>query len=598
MPSPTSAIALNETTTLDGLLRDRAAATPQQISHIDFVPKTNQRREYTWSQMLDQVARWQAALQTENLQAGDRVAIMLRNCVEWVWFDQAALGMGLVVVPLYTVDRAENVAYILDDASVKILLLETPEQWKQLAALDKKLPSLQRVLMLRPDENPVTDSRVATVETWLPSGTQSLLPSTTEAHHLATIVYTSGTTGKPKGVMLTHANILSNVKALLACIDIYATDDVLSFLPLSHMFERTVGYYVPVMQGVKTTYSRSVQLLADDLINQCPTILIAVPRIFELIQTKINSQLLTRKPWQQKLFARAVEIGWQRFHWQQGRGPWKPAFLIWPLLDHLVAKPVRERFGGRLRFAASGGAALSPAVAKTFIALGIPILQGYGMTECSPVLAFNAPADNVPESVGHILPGIQSRLGPGDELQVKGPNIMQGYWNHPQATRDIFTEDGWLKTGDVVRVDASGHVTITGRSKDIIVLSNGEKVPPSDMEMTIMRDRLFEQVMIVGEAKAFLSLVGVLNREEWKALAASAGVDEKDLSASAAEKLVLKRVGQQIKSFPGYAQIRRGIFSLEPWSVENGLLTPTLKVRRPQVLAERAKQLDAIYDSM
>lgn len=587
--------SLATVSTLDGMWRERARLTPNQISHIDFVPKSQQRREYTWAQMLAETARWQAALRKENLQVGDRVAIMLRNCVDWVLCDQAALALGLVVVPLYTVDRAENVAYILNDAEVKILLLETPEQWKQLAALDIKLDSLQRVLMLRPDENSPADARVVAAENWLPPGEHTLQHVSTDGNQLASIVYTSGTTGKPKGVMLTHENILSNVRALLQCIDIYPTDDILSFLPLSHMFERSVGYYTPVMQGVKTTYSRSVQLLADDLINERPNILIAVPRIFELIQSKINAQLQTRKPWQQKLFAYAVETGWQRFEWQQGRSGWRPSFLCWPLLDHLIAKPVRARFGGRLRFAASGGAALAPNIAKTFIALGIPILQGYGMTECSPVLAFNAPRDNLPSSVGHMLPGIEMRLGIGDELQVKGPNVMQGYWNHAQGTRDIFTKDGWLKTGDVVRVDASGHITITGRSKDIIVLSNGEKVPPSDMEMAIMRDTLFDQVMIIGEGKPFLSMLGVLNRGLWKKMVADSNLDATNIQA--AEKLVLKRVAVQIKSFPGYAQIRRGVFTLEAWSVENGLLTPTLKIRRPQVVASRAKDIDSIYDS-
>jgi long-chain acyl-CoA synthetase len=592
----TAKYAITNSRTLDGMWRQRARLTPDKISHVDYVPKIQQRREFTWAQMLAQTARWQAALRKENLQAGDRVAVMLRNCIEWPLYDQAALALGLVVVPLYTVDRAENVAYILNDAGVKILLLETPEQWKQLGALDIKLETLQRVLMLRPDETAPGDVRVMSVEAWLPSGEHELQHVSADGNQLATIVYTSGTTGKPKGVMLTHENILSNVKALLQCIHIYPTDDILSFLPLSHMFERTVGYYVPVMQGVKTTYSRSVQLLADDLLNEKPNILIAVPRIFELIQAKMNAQLQTRKSWQQKLFVQTVEIGWQRFEWQQGRSGWRPSFLLWPLLDHLIAKPVRARFGGRLRFAASGGAALSPNIAKTFIALGIPILQGYGMTECSPVLAFNAPADNLPSSVGHMLPGIEHRLGLGDELQVKGPNIMQGYWNQAQATRDIFTKDGWLKTGDVVRVDASGHITITGRSKDIIVLSNGEKVPPSDMEMAIMRDTLFDQVMIIGEGKAFLSMLGVLNREQWKELAAETKLDPVNIQA--AEKQVLKRVAAQIKNFPGYAQIRRGVFTLEPWSVENGLLTPTLKIRRPQVVASRAKDIDSIYDSM
>ncbi len=585
---------LAHVTTLDSLWRERARLTPNQISHVDYLPKTQQRREFTWAQMLAETARWQAALSVEKLSVGDRVAVMARNGPEWVCYDQAALALGLVVVPLYTVDRAENVAYILQDAGVKVLLLETPEQWKQLAALDAPLPLLQRVLIMRPDAASA-DARVRAMDEWLPKGEHVVQSTSADGERLATIVYTSGTTGKPKGVMLTHQNIMSNCKALLSCIGVHSTDEILSFLPLSHMFERSVGYYVPVMQGVRTTYSRSVQLLADDLINERPTILIAVPRIFELIQAKINAQLQTRKPWQQKLFAHAVATGWQRFEWQQGRSGWRPTFLLWPLLDKLVAQPVRARFGGRLRFAASGGAALSPAIAKTFIALGIPILQGYGMTECSPVLAFNAPQDNLPSSVGHILPGIETRLGSGDELQVKGPNIMQGYWNHAQATRDIFTPDGWLKTGDVVRIDASGHVTITGRSKDIIVLSNGEKVPPSDMEMAIMRDQLFDQVMIVGEGKPFLSMLAVLNREQWKQLAAEANLDAHNMQA--AEKQVLKRVAAQIKQFPGYAQIRRGVFSLEPWSVENGLLTPTLKIRRPLVLSNSAEKISAIYDA-
>lgn len=584
---------MSDIATLDGLWRERARRTPDQISHVDYPPKTQQRREFTWAQMLAETARWQAALQNENLQVGDRVAVMARNGPEWVWYDQAALSLGLVVVPLYTVDRPENVAYILEDAGVKILLLETAEQWKQLAALENTLASVQRIVLLRADEKAPTDVRAVLVENWLPQGTTVLQQGSADGNRLATIVYTSGTTGKPKGVMLTHQNILSNARAVTACIDVFPTDDILSFLPLSHMFERTVGYYVPVMQGVKTTYSRSVQLLADDLVNERPTILIAVPRIFELIQAKINSQLHSRKPWQQKLFAFAVKTGWQRFEWQQRRGRWRASFLLWPLLDRLIARPVRARFGGRLRFAASGGAALSPAIAKTFIALGIPILQGYGMTECSPVLAFNAPADNLPSSVGHILPGIQSRLGPGDELQVKGPNVMQGYWKHEQATRDIFTADGWLRTGDVVRIDTSGHVTITGRLKDIIVLSNGEKVPPGDMEMAIMRDSLFDQVMIIGEGKPFLSMLGVLNREQWNRMAGETNLDKENIQN--AEKQILKRVAVQIRNFPGYAQIRRGVFTLEPWSVENGLLTPTLKIRRPQVVASRAKAIDSIY---
>ncbi len=591
-----SAIHLAEIPTLDALFRERAIRTPGQVSHADFVPKTNQRREFTWEQMYAEIGRWQTALKKENLEPGDRVAIMLRNSIEWVLFDQAAMGLGLVTVPLYVVDRPENVAYILGDSGARILLLETPEQWNQLAALPDAVPGLSRVVMVRPGEKPIADRRVVAMDDWLPATGNTPQHLNNDGHQLASIVYTSGTTGKPKGVMLTHKNMLANVEGSLKYIDVHDGDEILSFLPLSHTFERTAGYYLVVATGVKTTYARSVQVLADDLLNEKPTVLIAVPRIFELILAKIKTQLLSRPALEQKIFDFTVETGWSRFEWQQKRGPWKPSFLLWPLLDKLVAAKVRDRFGGRLRFAVSGGAALPPQAAKWFIALGIPILQGYGLTESSPVIAANTLEDNLPSSVGRALPNVQTRLGLGDELQVKGPSVMQGYWKHADATKAIFTDDGWLKTGDVVNIDSGGHITITGRAKDIIVLSNGEKVPPGDMEMSIMRDRVFEQVMVIGEGKAFLAMIGVLNRDEWKRVAEEAHLNPDELENSAAEKLILRRVAAQIKSFPGYAQIRRGIFSFEPWSIDNGLMTPTLKIRRPQVVASRAQQIHSIYD--
>ncbi len=305
---------------------------------------------------------------------------------------------------------------------------------------------------------------------------------------LATIIYTSGTTGKPKGVMLSHHNILYNAYASLMTFDegLDSRDIFLSFLPLSHTFERTAGYYMAMMAGAAVGYARSIPLLADDLKIIRPTVLASVPRIYERIYNAIHAKLEEGPPLRHKLFTLTVEVGWDRFEHQQGRGAWTPKLLLWPLLKHLVADKVMDRLGGRMRLSVSGGAALPPKVSRLFIALGLPLVQGYGMTETSPVVCVNHVEDNRPSTVGPPLEGIQVRIGEQNALLVKGPCNMLGYWNNPEATAAMIDQDGWLNTGDTASIGTSGHVTITGRLKEIIVMSNGEKMPPADMEEAIL----------------------------------------------------------------------------------------------------------------
>jgi len=589
-------IPVKAAVTLDGLFRERVKSTPDLVAYRAHNETHNNWRDYTWAQINHQVARWQAAFERDGLQPGDRVAVMLRNSPEWVTYDQAALGLGLVVVPLYTQDRPDNVAYIIADASCKALLIEGAEQWQALSPVKGQLAGLTRIVVV----NPVTgagEPRLKSLSEWLPENGGETRHVPRDPHALATIVYTSGTTGRPKGVMLSHNNILTNAAASCSVLTAGHDDLFLSFLPLSHMFERTCGYYLTVMTGSTTAYARSVLVLAEDLQTVRPTLLISVPRIYERVYGRIRDALNAGSPLKKKLFAMAVAVGHARFEHAQGRGPMKLSFLLWPLLNALVAKKIMARLGGRVRAAISGGAALSPEISRVFIGLGLPVLQGFGMTECSPVAAANRPDDNLPASVGTALPDVQLRIGDNNALMIKGPNVMLGYWNNPEATKAILGADGWLNSGDTARVDEKGHVFITGRLKEIIVLSNGEKLPPVDIEAAIARDPLFEQVMLLGEGKPYLSVMTVLNADQWKKLCAEEGLDPFPAAAGSkrVEEVLRMRIASQMKEFPGYAQVRRVTAMLDPWTVENGLLTPTMKLKRAKVLEKFNAEIDKMY---
>lgn len=587
--------------TLCGLFRARVAATPDQVAYRQFDEARDAWVSFTWAQVAAEVARWQAALAKEGLAPGDRVALMLKNSVEWVIFDQAALALGLVTVPLYLDDRPESAAYILDHAEARLLLVEGRFQLKRLAEIAGSARSLQRIVSLVAPGNGPADwgSRLVVAADWLAAAADMPLPERTlPADLLASIVYTSGTTGRPKGVMLTHENLLWNAFYASQCADFGPHEVFLSFLPLSHTLERTGGYYLPMLLGAEVAYARSIALLAQDLLDIRPTVLISVPRIYERMYCRIQDGLAKKGPLARMLFKLAVRVGWRRFEREQGRAGWHPELLLWPLLDKLVARNVTQKLGGQLRLAISGGAALSPEIAHVFVGLGVPIYQGYGLTETSPVVCVNRPDSNVPASIGQPMPGIEVKIGDNDELLTRSRCVMRGYWKDEAATRAMIDAEGWLHSGDQASVDANGHYAIIGRIKDIIVLNNGEKVPPADMESAIQLDPLFEQVMVVGEGRPYLAALTVLNDEHWQDFAASLGVDPRQPEALRDPRVVkalTRRIAQHLKHFPGYAQIRRLHPELKPWTVDEGLLTPTLKVRRNQVLDRYRAVVEAMY---
>ena len=600
-PAMASAFHPEQLVTLCGLFQTRVFASPDKIAFRQFDPPSESWVTFTWAQVAAEVARWQRALAKEGLSPGDRVAVMLKNCVEWVIFDQAALGLGLVTVPLYLDDNPENAAYILDHAEAKLLLIEGKFQHRKMASMAASCQSLELIISLQAPGAPLGEGRTRflAAHDWLEAAADTLLPTPPlRADSVASIVYTSGTSGRSKGVMLRHENMLWNAYFATQCITLGGDDVFLSFLPLSHTLERTAGYYWPMLVGAEVAYARSITQLAQDLITIRPTVLISVPRIYERVYGRIQQGLAQKKPLARKLFALAVNTGWRRFEIAQGRARWHPDQLLWPLLQRMVARSVTEKLGGRLKVAVSGGAALSPDIARVFVGLGVPLYQGYGLTETGPIVCVNRPASNIPASIGQALPGVEVKIGANDELLTRSRCVMQAYWKNPEATRAAIDADGWLHSGDKACVDPRGHYTIVGRIKDIIVLSNGEKVPPSDMEAAILLDPLFEQVMLVGEGRVCLAALLVLNAELWQQFAAGLNIDggaAEALHSPSVRKALRTRVNAQIQHFPGHTSIRHVHADLIPWTAENGLVTPTLKIKRNCVAEHYRSVIEALY---
>lgn len=552
-------------------------------------------KDLTWLDISNSVELWHTAFRHEGLKKGDRVAIMMGNCPDWVIFDQAAYSLGLVVVPVYTNDRSENIRYILENANVKVFFIDDPSLCKDIFTNDTGLTDLLRIVTHRSVAG-YNDPRLMQVKDWLPSYTETIECINVEADDLATIVYTSGTTGRPKGVMLSHNNIFANAHAAAIFEHFDTTDIFLSFLPLSHMFERTAGYYMPMVIGAQIAYARSIEKLGEDLISIAPTILVTVPRIFERVYNKIHDQLSKKSIIAQGLFKLAVSIGWYRFLVHQKQKNWHPKLLLWPILKKLVAGKILAKLGGNLQLAISGGAPLSPEIAKTFIGLGLTISQGYGLTETSPIVSTNKLLNNDPFSVGQALGNLEVKLGDNDELLVKGPTIMLGYWGNKEATNEAIDKDGYFHTGDKASIKEN-HIYITGRIKDIIVMSNGEKVPPSDLELAIASDPLFEQVVIIGEAKPFLTALLTMEEANWLEFASNHSVsgDESSLKLDKINNIFLERINKQLTSFPGYAKIIRIHVIIKPWDIEGGLITPTLKLKRNKINETYQKEIAELY---
>ena len=561
--------------TLHQLFLDRVENTPDRVAYQFHSRKQGLWVDLRWRQIAGRVELWKQQLSEVGVDRGERLAILLENSPDWIGVDQAALSLGMVTVPLFFNDRAENMAYVITHSGAKILILREMAQWGALQPL-VAASALERVILISSD----WESSVELRTIWQRAHAVQAESQPTPPNDLATIIYTSGTTGNPKGVMLSHGNILENSRGALSVAEIFPGDTFLSFLPLSHALERTVGCYLPMMAGATVAFARSAFTVQQDLQDIQPTVLITVPRLFEKVNERLEKKLADASGLMRWLVRMAERAGITHFLIQQGRARWGVAQLLYPLLDLVIGRKVRAALGGRLRIVVSGGAPLISSIADRFLGFGIPILQGYGLTECGPVVSSNHPEANYPDSVGEVLPKTELKIKEdGGELLVRGPGIMLGYWGQPEETDKVIDSGKWLHTGDVAEV-RDNHLYITGRIKDILVLSNGEKISPADIEIAILQDPYIDQVIIAGEGRPFLSALVVVNEQ-------GRAVTKQELSM---------RISSRMASFPGYAKVKRLIILNESWTIEQGLVTPTMKLRRERILEYYQENLDELYN--
>lgn len=593
----TEIITPHQASTLTALFAARVSRTPDKIGFRQYDRKRESWQNYTWNDVSKRVDRLRQGFRSQGLQPGDRVAILLPNSIEWVCADQAALAEGLVVVPLYLRDNPDNQAYIIQNSGATTLFIDSIARWQDLKKTGTALPELIHVLCLE-EVDDQQETLLQHLDSWLPTENVIGAEIKVTSDDLATLVYTSGTTGRPKGVMLTHRNILWNCHAILQIIPASSEDVFLSFLPLSHAFERTVGYYIPIVAGASIAYSRSIQELSADMQIIRPTVLISVPRIYERVAERIEEKLSQKGPLSRKLFRTAIDLGYREFESVRDNQQISPLdHILGQILVKIVGKKILAAMGGRIRIAVTGGAALSEDISRQFIGLGLNLVQGYGLTEASPVISTNCPEENFPASVGRPLPDVEVRLDEMGELQVKSPGVMQGYWQQPELTQEAFTDDGWLKTGDVAEL-VNGFIYIRGRLKEFLITSTGENIAPVAMEMTLEKHPLINQALVLGEARPFPSALLVLNASVWQKVAQQLGLDPDDpqaLLSETAKRYVLDLAKDLLHNFQSPSMIHGVHLSLEEWTIENGMLTPTLKLIRKRIKKRYAQEIEDIY---
>ncbi|GGE61926.1 AMP-dependent synthetase/ligase [Actibacterium pelagium] len=582
---------IGQAKTIPEAFLERVKATPSAVAYRDA--GSGGFQDYNWSDIAQRVARRRAAFAEAGLKPGDRVAIFLPNGIEWVVTDLAAMAQGLVTVPLYGRDSPANICHVMRDSGATLCLTDEFERWADLGTETHSLPDLRNVWLLS-GEDGQDDTRVSAYTENNIAESSEPLPS--DGDQLATIIYTSGTTGPPKGVMLSHGALLWNARAVGQVNQIFEDDVFLSILPLAHGFERSLGWLCPMLNGSTVAYGRSIEVLAEDLRSQRPTILLAVPRLFEKAHHKAveraQSSLIGGF-----LMKQTERTGWRRF--QTTLDPSLSSNLLdrffWSLIGARVAARIRDAFGGRLRMVISGGAPLSAQTFRFMAAMEVPLIEGYGLTEAGPAATGSTFEDRRLESVGKALPGAEVRTGPKQELLIRSPGLMMGYWGNPSASAKAIDEDGWLHTGDAAEIE-NGWVRIKGRIKDILVLSTGENVNPMPIESAIQSDPLIQQACVLGDGKPWCSAVVVIDTERFEKWAENQIPGVKDFNDAHLRKSLRNRLLEKMDNIPPFARINAVHVEVEPWTLESGLLTPTLKAKRPKVAQRFRNELNALYD--
>lgn len=594
-----------------------------------FAYKPSPQSEYvpiTWNHYYDDVWAIASWLVDQNVKKGDRIAILSENRYEWAVVDMATQLVGAVNVALYSTLPANQCEYILQDSGSILFFVSTGIQQKKAIEVFDNCPELQKVIAFDiPRKNTYLEYEyMLQFEDIRNEGQDSveknrdvikLMASEVQPEDMSTLIYTSGTTGQPKGAIQTHHNIVSNVKAAHQVISINDSDRTLSFLPLCHSFERTAGYYAMMAGGAEIYYAESVDTVAKNMVEAQPTIVISVPRLFEKIYNLILKSLESGTNAKKKIFNWALDVGKGYFEGKRGLTSFQKK-----IADKLVFDQLKKRTGGRIRFFVSGGAALPPEIGIFFMSAGLRIIEGYGLTETSPVISANHYGKEHIGTVGFVLPGVSvgiQRLEDGKiiaelsgedypndltseegEIICRGPNVMKGYWNKPEATKEVIDPDGWFHTGDIGKFE-EGYLKITDRLKHMIVNAGGKNIYPGPIEDLLKTSMYIDQAVVVGEKQNFMSALIVPDMEMIKKVADDERIKYDSENELLGNEKILKVFDQELRRFSkkmaSHEKIRQFRLIGQPFTVETGELTPTLKVKRRVIEDKFEELIGAIY---
>jgi len=556
---------------------------------------------------MQQRARWIAlGLHSLGVRRGDRVALLSESRVEWVLADQGCIFVGAVSVPVYPTLMPPQVGYILNDSGAKVLLVSTKTKFGEVEAVVRECATIEQIVIFDPGGTNAANAlslaeleeRGRALETAQPE-LSAELSRAADSEDLATIIYTSGTTGEPKGVMLTHANMVSNLIDSSDHFKFGEKASALSVLPLSHIFERqAMNMYVH--HGMSVFFGEAMEKIGDNLREVHPTVFVGVPRIYEKILARVQERALAKGKFNGAVCNWAIEVGKQ---WAQLTASSQP-IPLWLKVQHKLADaPVyakwRKAMGSRIRIFVSGGASLSNDVALAFVGAGLPIVQGYGLTETSPVITAGRLDDNRIGTAGRPIRNVEVRLAEDGEIETRGPNVMRGYWNKPEATRAVFTEDGWFKTGDIGTLDENSYLTITDRKKELLKTSGGKYIAPQPIEQLIKSSRFVSQVVVIGNDRKFASALIVPDWEQLEAYAKLKGLNLKTREEFCEHPRIIdlfeRQIAARTQNLAQFEKIKRIALLVQELTVEGGEMTPTLKVKRRIVDQKYRAVIDRIY---